>query len=95
MESHQMSLDKLPGHPDFPEFLWVPLLQPWGPAHPGRLKAKTETQVRGGARRQERSGAPASPSPLLPPQAIQATAVPPGPLSTRQFFLGQHRPQGD
>ena len=27
-----MSLDKLPDHPDFPEFLQVLLLQQWGPA---------------------------------------------------------------
>lgn len=90
-----MSLDKLPDHPDFPEFLWVPLLQPWGPAHPGSLKAKRETRVRGGAQAAGAVWGPCQPFSPAPPQAIQAAAVPPGPLSTGQFFLGQHRPQGD
>lgn len=82
-----MSLDKLPDHPDFPEFLWVPLLQPWGPAHPGSLKAKRETRVRGGARQQELSGAPASPSPLLPPRPsrLQPCPLAPSPLASSSW----------
>lgn len=90
-----MSLDKLPDHPDFPEFLWVPLLQPWGPAHPGRLKAKNGNSGEGWS---AGGGAVWALPALLPCsalQAIQAAAMPPGPLSTSQFFLGQHRPQGD
>lgn len=88
-----MSLDKLPDHPEFPEFLWVPLLQPWGPAHPGRLK--TETQVRGGAQAAGAVWGPCQPfSPACPPGHPGCSCAP-WPSSTGQFFLGQHRPQGD